>query len=118
MTTFIDQMEALATSIVDDDGDVWATTSLEAAAANLPCIYVAPPTLDYAASTLAGRPIVRHTLVALSSRSAEDLEALAELVALIDAATIAIPTIERAEPAAYALTSDLTVPAYLLTLTR
>lgn len=117
MTTFVDQMGALAAAITAA-GDAYATTSLEEAAANLPCLYVTPPTLDYAASTLAGLPVVRHTIAALSSRSAEDVEALDELVGLIDLALTALPTIERAEPAAYALTADRTVPAYLLTLTR
>lgn len=118
MSTFIDQMDALAAAINAAEGDVFATTDLVAAAANRPCVYVAPPTIDYAASTLLGRPVVNHTLVALSTRDAEDVEALAELVTLIDAATKAVPEVERAEPAAYALTADLVIPAYLLTLTR
>lgn len=118
MTTFLDQMDQLAAEINALDGEVLATTNLVAAIDSRPCLYVAPPTLDYAASTLLGRPAVRHTIVALSSRDAEDLDALAELVALIDAAAQAVPEIERAEPAAYALNADLVVPAYLLTLTR
>jgi hypothetical protein len=118
VSTFIDQMQALAADVNAVEGDVFATVDLVAAVDRRPCVYVAPPILDYAAATLLGRPLVRHTLVALSSRDAEDVEALAELVALIDAVTTAVPEIESAEPAAYALTADLTVPAYLLTLTR
>lgn len=117
MTTFVDQMSDLAAAI-NDGSEVLATTDLVEAAANRPCVYVAPPTLDYARATMPGRPEVRHTLVALSTRDAEDVEALAELVALIDAVTSTVPEIERVEPAAYALTADLIVPAYLLTLTR
>lgn len=117
MSTFIDQMNDLSAAI-NSGGQAVATTDLAVAADQRPCLYVAPPTLDYRAATLLGRPLVQHTLVALSSRDAEDVEALAELVTLIDAATKAVPEIELVEPAAYQLTTELTVPAYLLTLSR
>lgn len=117
MTTFVDQMRHLAEEI-NSAGEAFATVDLVEAAANLPCLYVAPPSLDYTRSPMTGTAVVEHTIVALSSRSAEDIEALSELVTLIDAATGAIPTITRIEPAAYPLTAEHTAPAYLLTLTR
>lgn len=117
MTTFLDQMRSIAAD-VNALGEAFATVDLVEAVANLPCLYVAPPSIDYTRATLSNAPVVEHTVVALSSRSAEDVEALAELVGLIDAATRAIPTIERVEPAAYPLTAEHTAPAYLLTLTR
>lgn len=120
MTTFVDQMKAIADAINDlADADVFATADPEEAAANRPCVLVAPPRLDYVGGSLEGRPIVNHRVVCLSSSASGDADALEEFPPLIDAVLAAFPEIETATPSAYQLATDKPqVPAYLLTLTR
>lgn len=116
MTTFVEQMQQLAQAI---KGDVFATADPEEAAANRPCVLVTPPTLDYAAGTLDGAPLLTYRVACLSSRAVGDASALEEFPPLIDAVVAAIPDVETATPSAYQLATDKPqVPAYLLTFTR
>jgi hypothetical protein len=117
VTTFVDEMKAIAAAIRTET--VFATADPQEAASNRPCVLVAPPRLDYAGGTFPGRPIVTYTVVCLSSSASGDAGALEEFPPLIDAVTAAVPQVETATPSAYQLATDKPqVPAYLLTFTR
>ena len=81
------------------------------AAANRPCVLVAPPTIDYVARAN------RWRVVLLASKPLGSLAALAELDELLQSVQPTLD-VERAEPAAYNLTPETgPLPAYLLTVT-
>jgi hypothetical protein len=81
------------------------------AAANRPCVLIAPPRMDYTRRANLWR------VVCLASSGSGTLAALDELDELVQAVTARL-VIETADPGAYALTPELgTVPAYVCTTT-
>ncbi len=91
--------------------DVVATLDPAVAAANRPCVLVAPPTVDYA------QQLDTWEVVALSSHAAGTLAAVDELDQLLDAIEPVL-YVERAEPRAYVLTpASGPVPAYIVRVT-
>lgn len=115
MTTISDGARHLAEAI-NDGGQASAYTDPGKAAANRPCVLIAPPSLDWTEGTFVA-PGVTWRLICLTRHDTATLAALDELADLIDACTDALPAIDRAEPSSYALTATARVPAYVLTLT-
>lgn len=92
-----------------------AVADVRDATANLPCILIPPPRLDFdlhvGATTTWG-------LVALAATNAGAADAWAQLVTLVDGAAALLP-IETAAPTSYQLpTGGDPLPAYVLTFTE
>lgn len=92
-----------------------ATRSVAAAAQQLPCVLIPPPTLG--PGTYAG-PTITWRLVALAANPLGDVDSWAQIDALVEQLMAALP-VERAEPTSYQLpNSDHPLPAYFVTLTE
>jgi hypothetical protein len=110
----VEQMEDLADRLASDE--IKATHDPAYAINNLPCLLVTPPVL--ASSTLTGAWEIEWQIVALSSRDAGTLDAVAELQVLVDHAD-QVAGITRAQPTRYVLTTAKPpVAAYLCTTTE
>lgn len=97
------------------DAGVPAKWDVRDATANLPCVLVPPPRIDfdgYASST------VTWGLVAIAATNAGSGEAWQQLVDLVDGVDAQLP-IETAAPTSYKLpTGGDPLPAYVLTFTE
>lgn len=92
-----------------------AVVDVRDATANLPCILVPPPRLEFDGYAFA---TATWGLVALAATSAGAGEAWQQLVTLVDGAAAVLP-VETANPTSYQLpTGGDPLPAYVLSLTE
>lgn len=106
--------EALAAELVGFG--ISAVVDVTTAVANLPCVLIPPPTLDFV-SQPDGSPTARWQLVAIAADSSGTRTSWEQLDALVTSVAELLP-VERAEPISYTLpTGGDPLPAYAITLT-
>lgn len=95
------------------DAGVPATADPAWAATHLPCVLIAPPSVDYTTRRTSWRA------VALSSHAGGTLDALDQLDQLVRAVVDELGTVEAADPGSYQLSPDAAgnLPCYVLRFT-
>lgn len=85
---------------LDGQNGVRAYVDPSKAWGNRPCLLVAPPTIDWTEGAMGGAAGVEWRVLALSRYAAGELDAVAELSVLVNAANEVLE-LERATPARY-----------------
>lgn len=113
MTTRLDQADALAAYLLARQ--VPAVVDVRAVAANLPCVLIPPPRVQYAAAPPGGDPVWR--LVVIAADATGSRAAWQQLDDLLDALADALP-VEVADPTTFINPGGGDpLPAYAVTLT-